>query len=135
MLEKIPDVPEGVVAYTVKGKVGWDDYVHAVEPAVEEAQKQGKRLRVLLEVGPGYEGFTPGAVWGKTETWIRHPALVQMIDGYALVTDLHWLREAIHFMAFLLPFPIRVFGADERTDALAWLTGLPDRSATAAAAT
>jgi hypothetical protein len=133
VLEKIPDTPEGVVAYTARGKIGWDDYVRAVEPAVDDAQRHSRRLRILLEVGPAYEGFTPGALWGKTETWMRHPHLVQMVDGYALVTDQHRLRESIHLMAFLLPFPVRVFGVDERAEALAWLAGLPDRSRPAGA--
>jgi hypothetical protein len=42
------------------------------------------------------------------------------------VTDIRWLREWIHVFGFLLPFPMRVFGNDERDDALAWLGSLPE---------
>jgi hypothetical protein len=49
-----------------------------------------------------------------------------MIDGYAVVSDIRWIREWIHLVGFLLPFPMRVFGNDERDDALAWLGSLPE---------
>ena len=49
-----------------------------------------------------------------------------MIDGYAVVTDLQWIREWTHVMGFLLPFPLRVFGNDERDEAIAWLSALPE---------
>ena len=39
------------------------------------------------------EGFAAGAVWGKTETWLQFPALLCMIDGYAIVSDLRRMRE------------------------------------------
>jgi hypothetical protein len=56
-----------------------------------DARERNRRLRVLLELGPEYEGFTAGAVWGKTETWARHPALWHLIEGYAPVSDIAWI--------------------------------------------
>jgi hypothetical protein len=126
MLERIPDVPDGIDAFRAVGKVTADDYELTVEPLLDEARRQDRRLRLLLQVGPEYEGFTAGAVRGKTETWRHHPTLLRMIDGYALVSDVRWLREWIQVAGFLLPFPMRVFGNDERDDALAWLGSLPE---------
>jgi hypothetical protein len=126
MLERIPDVPSGIDAVKAVGKLTEDDYAQTVEPLLDEARRQGRRLRLLLQFGPEYEGFTAGAVWGKAETWHHHPSLLRMIDGYAVVSDIRWIREWIHLMGFLLPFPMRVFGNDERDDALAWLGSLPE---------
>jgi hypothetical protein len=126
MFEKIPDVPEGVDAYRVVGKLTGDDYGQTVEPLLDQARREGRRLRLLVQMGPEYEGFTADAVWGKAETWRHYPSLVRMIDGYAIVTDQRWVREWIHLVGFLMPFPLRVFGNDERDDAVAWLGSLPE---------
>ena len=92
-----------------------DDYEQTVEPLLDEARRQGRRLRLLLQFGPEFEGFTAGAVWGKTETWRHFPSLLRMIDGYAIVSDLRWMREWIHLVGFLVPFPLRVFANDHAT--------------------
>src|SRR5699024_73561 len=108
------------------GKLTGDDYLHTVEPLLDQARKDGRRLRLLVQLGPEYEGFTPDAVWGKTGTWRHYPALLRMLDGYAVVTDVRWFREWVHLVGFLMPFPIRVFGNDERDDAVAWLGSFPE---------
>jgi hypothetical protein len=126
MLERIPDVPDGIDGFTAVGKVTGDDYEQTVEPLLDEARRQGRRLRLLLQFGPEYEGFTAGAVWGKTEAWRHYPSLLRMIDGYAVVTDIRWIREWIHLVGFLMPFPLRVFGTDEHDNAVAWLVSLPE---------
>lgn len=126
MLEKITDVPDGIDAYRAVGKLTGEDYGRTVDPLLDQARREGRRLRLLVQLGPEYEGFTPDAVWGKTETWRHYPSLLRMIDGYAIVTDVRWVREWIHFVGFLMPFPLRVFGNDERDDAVAWLGSLPE---------
>ena len=42
------------------------------------------------------------------------------------LTNLRWVQEWSKLMAFLLPFPLRVFGMDERDAAIAWLSALPE---------
>lgn len=86
MLERIPGVPEAVDALRVVGPVTADDYDKTVEPLLDEARRQGRRLRRLLEIGPEYDGVTAGAVWGKAETWRHHPSLLRRIEGYAIVS-------------------------------------------------
>ena len=126
MLERIPDVPDGIDALRAVGTVTAQDYVQAVEPIFDEARRQDRRIRLLVEIGPEYTGFTPGVVREKFETGFRSVPVLRAIDGYALVTDLGWLREWAQLAAFLLPFPLRTFGVDERADALAWLCSLPE---------
>jgi SpoIIAA-like len=126
MLEKIREVPDGVVALRAVGKLTRQDYEQTVEPLLDEARRQGRRLRLLLQFGAEYEGFTADAVWGKTETWRHYPSLLRMIDGYATVSDIRWIREWVHLVGFLVSFPVRVFGNDQRDEALAWLRSLPE---------
>ena len=128
MLEEIPGVPEGILAVRVVGKLTADDYAQVVEPALREAHRQKRGLRVLLHLGPQYEGFTAGALWEKTETWLRNRLLWRWIEGYAVVSDIRWVDEFAHLAAFLAPFPMQVFGNDALDDALAWLESLPEGS-------
>ena len=119
------DVPDGIDALAAVGTLTKDDYVQSIEPLFDDARRDGRRIRLLIEIGPEYDGYTPGAAWEKTANAFRHPSLVRLVDGYAVVTDRHWLHEWAHLMAFLLPFPLRVFGIDERAAAVAWLSSLP----------
>jgi len=64
-------------------------------------------------------------VWEKAEG-LRSPSLLRLFDGYAIVSDIRWIREWTHLVGFLLPFPLRVFGNNERGAAIAWLSSLPE---------
>jgi hypothetical protein len=79
-----------------------------------------------MQIGPEYEGATAGAAWEKTANAFRSPSLLQLIEGYALVTDIPWAGEMTELAGFLLPFPLRVYGHHERDDAIEWLTSLPE---------
>ena len=126
MLRRIPDVPEGIDALTAVGTLTRQDYEQSIEPILDEARRSGRRIRLLIEIGPEYDGYTAGALWEKTAHSFRSPSLLRLLDGYAVVSDLRWLHEWSHLTAFLLPFPLRVFGNDERADAIAWLSSTPE---------
>lgn len=125
MLETLTDVPEGVVGVRLTGRLTAADYDEVVGPLVEDAERRGGGIRLLVVMGPEYEGFTAGAARAKADVWWHHPGLWRAFDGYALVSDLPWVREVVHLAGFLVPFPLRVFGSAERDAALAWLTALP----------
>lgn len=54
------------------------------------------------------------------------PRFLRLFDGYALVTDIGWIRKWIQLIGFLLPWLLRVFGNDERDKAIEWLRSLPE---------
>ncbi|PVZ06351.1 STAS/SEC14 domain-containing protein [Actinomycetospora cinnamomea] len=126
MLEIIPDVPEGIVALRAVGTVTAADYAGVVWPMLDDARTQGRPPRILLQLGPEYEGFTADVVWEKAGTWMRHPGLWHEIAGYALVSDIRWIGEVVGWAGVLVPFPIRVFAADAFDEAVAWLVSLPE---------
>ncbi|MER5670932.1 STAS/SEC14 domain-containing protein [Pseudonocardia alni] len=124
MLETIPTVPQGVVGLRAVGLVDRADFARTIEPIVEEAIRLHRPLRLLLQLGPEYEGFTAGAAWEKTEMWLEHPTMMRFVAGYALVSDIGWVRDLAHLVGVLLPFPMRVFGNDRLDEAAAWLRSL-----------
>ena len=72
MLEKITDVPAGVDALKAVGKISKEDYENVVEPLFAEARRQGRRVRLLLQVGPEYEGFSLGVAREKNDRFSFH---------------------------------------------------------------
>lgn len=40
-----------------------EDYEKVLEPLIDEARREGRRIRFLYQVGPEFAGFTPGAAW------------------------------------------------------------------------
>jgi hypothetical protein len=123
VIERIEDVPPGIDAVRDVGKISREDYDAVVVPLVEAATREGRRLRILCEVGPEFHGLTPGAAWEDVKIGLR---ALRMIDGCAVVSDIRWIREASRFASFLMPCPVRVFAGDDRGGAVAWLGSLPE---------
>jgi hypothetical protein len=89
---------------------------------VDQARRTGNRLRLLYHFAPRFERITPGALWADTRLGLRY---LQLLDGCAAVSDVGWIREPTRSIGGSMPCPVRVFGNDERDEAVAWLTSLP----------
>lgn len=123
MLKKMTDVPPGIEALKVVGKISKEDYEKVFEPLFDDARKHGSRIRLLYQVGPEYQGFTPAAAWEDLKIG---PRALRLFDGCAVVTDIGWIREWTQVVGFLLPWPVRVFGDEQRDMAIDWLRSLPE---------
>lgn len=123
MLQKQTDVPFGIDALKAVGKLTREDYESVFEPLLEQARSAGRRLRVLFELGPDFEGFTAGAAWEDAKLGLCY---MRLFDACAIVTDLTWLQEATKLTRFMMPCPVRVFSAKERAQAVDWLGAVPE---------
>ncbi|MFF9786859.1 SpoIIAA family protein [Streptomyces nigrescens] len=123
MLERVKDAPAGVDAVKAIGSVSKSDYQTVVEPLIEGARKEGRRIRILCEIGPEFMSFTPGAAWEDLKVGM---GAMRLFEGCAVVSDVGWIRESTRLTSFLMPCPVRVFGSQERDEALRWLTSLPE---------
>ena len=85
MLERIQDVPAGVDAVNAVGAVSKKDYETVIEPLIDEARREGRRLRFLYEFGPEFRSFTPGAGWEDMKVGLGS---MRMFEGCALVSDI-----------------------------------------------
>jgi len=126
MLQKMSDVPFGIDGLEATGKLSKADYEQVFEPLVSEAHRENRRLLVLFELGPDFEGFTAGGAWEDAKMGLRY---FRLFDACAVVTDLAWIRETTRLAHFMMPCPVRVFGNQEREQAVAWLGSVPDGSA------
>jgi stage II sporulation SpoAA-like protein len=126
MLERMQHLPEGIDGVKAVGRVSREDYERVLEPLIDGARREGRRLRLLYQVGPEFEGFSAGAAWEDAKLGL---ASLRMFEGCAVVTDVGWIRESTRLAAFLMPCPVRVFGNGERDEAVEWLRSLPEGAA------
>lgn len=118
MIEPLQDLPHGILGVKATGRVSRADYTTVLEPMLDEARREGRRVLFLYEIGPGFESFSPGAAWEDAKVGLR--SMLQF-DGCAVVTDMGWIREATRLAGFLMPCAVRVFEIAEREQAVAWL--------------
>jgi len=126
MIERLTRLPAGVDGLRAIGTVTREDYERVVQDVLDEARGQGRRLRLLYQFGPEFDGFTAGAVWEDARLGLRY---LRLFERCAVVSDLGWVRESARFVGALLPCPVKVFGNGEWQDALTWLTAPTARGA------
>ncbi|CAM01754.1 SpoIIAA-like protein [Saccharopolyspora erythraea NRRL 2338] len=122
MLEKLANMPEGIDGVKASGKVTKEEYEAVVEPLIDAARRENRRIRLLYQVAPDFQGLAPAAVWEDTKVGLSS---LKLFDGCAVVTDIGWIRELSRLGSFLVSCPTRVFGNDELGEATDWLSSLP----------
>ncbi|MEO8875111.1 MAG: STAS/SEC14 domain-containing protein [Polyangiaceae bacterium] len=125
MLERMNELPKGVEGVRASGKVTAEDYERTLRPLLEDARRDGRRVRFLYEIAADFEGFTAGAAWDDARIGIRY---MQRFAACAVVTDIGWMREATRFAGAFMPCPMRAFTNAERENAISWLASSGERS-------
>jgi hypothetical protein len=82
-------------------------------------------MRLLYQFGPNFKRIAPGALWADTRLGLGY---LRLLDGCAVVSDIAWVRKPTHGIGAWMPCPVRVYHNDERDDAVAWLSSLPERA-------
>ena len=122
MIERLDDVPDGVVGLEGSGELTKDDYLNVLEPALQEATAGGE-ARVLF-VLPNFDGLEAGAWIEDVKTGFR----AEFKDRskwkrLAFVTDVEWIAKAMRTFAWLAPGEIKVFPMDQEDAAADWAAG------------
>jgi len=126
MIKQLDALPMGIDGFKVVGNVTKMDYETTFEPLLEKARREGRRVRLLFQLGSEFEGFTPAAMLEDAKVGLRY---VRLFEGCALVTDVAWIRQWTKIAAFLMPCPVRVFGNEDLNFAVEWLKSLPETRA------
>jgi hypothetical protein len=115
-------MPAGIQALEAVGTVTAADYERVFAPMVDQAGREGTRMRLLYEFGPGFRRLTAGALWADSRLGRSY---ARLLDGCAVVSDIGWIRAPTRAIGTWMPFPVQVYANDERDAAVAWLTSLP----------
>lgn len=118
MLELIPDLPDNLVGVTAKGKVTGHDYDSILIPIIEDKINSHGKVRLLYLLGDEFEGFEIQALWDDAKLGLKH---VNSWEKVAIVTNLKWIRNAIHMIGFLIPGQYRVFENHQYDEAKTWV--------------
>lgn len=120
MLKRIEDMPSGAIGVRASGKVSREDYRDVLVPALEEAVEQGE-VRLMYVAEPGF-AMEAGAVLedAKAGLGLRH---LSAWKRTAFVTDIDWLRSAVHAFAWMAPGEVMVCGLDQEDEARLWVAG------------
>ena len=117
MFEPIEGAPAGIVAFKAVGSVEAADYESTLRPTIEAALAEHGKIRIVIELGPEYEGYTASAAWEDTKLWAPH---LRDWERCAVVTDHRFLVDAIRLFAIVMPGEIKTFPVSELAAALAW---------------
>ena len=122
MIEPIDDMPAGTAGFRATGAVTRDEYEQVLLPWMHRAVESGEPIRLLFQMGPGFEHFTPGAlaadVTKGAPLGVRH---LQAWRRMAVAADVGWARHAIELMGWTTPGELRLFDLGEVDAAKAWL--------------
>ena len=119
MIERITDVPDGVLGFEAVGEVSAEDYRDVVVPAIASLAASGGDARVLLVLGPRFERFSAGAMWQDAKMAFEHVHWARA----ALVTDVDWIRHVTGAFGWMVPGEFRTFAVADREAATAWVAG------------
>lgn len=118
MIERIPDLPDGVLGLSASGTVTADDYEATLIPAVNEATSGGQKARFLYVLGDDFEGYDAKAALDDMKlgghTWGD-------FEKIAFVTDHSVYRSLVHGFGFLMPGEVRVYPMAELDAAKEWV--------------
>jgi hypothetical protein len=126
MIERISDLPPGIDGFKAVGKLSREDYETTLMPLISAARQSRRQIRLLYQLGPEFEGLTPGGAWEDAKFGLQS---LSLLEGCAVVTDHDWIRQSTRVAGYFLPCPVRAFPNAELADAVSWLGGLPQRAA------
>jgi hypothetical protein len=123
MVERMDDVPDGVIGLRGAGKLTKEDYTGVLEPAMQEAMASGEARVVFMLTS--FDGMEPGAVPEDVKTGLG----VELLERgswkrLAVVTPVDWVGKAMRRFAWAMPGELKVFDDLDRLDeAKAWAAG------------
>ena len=120
MIEVLKGFPDTVVAFAAKGRVTRKDYESVLIPGLERALRRPGKVRCYYELGPEFSGMDTGAMWEDFKIGVEH---LTRWERVAVVTDLDWIRRAMHIFGFLVPGDFRVFATSQAAEARRWVAG------------
>ena len=123
MVERMDDVPAGVIGLRASGKLTKEDYTDVLEPALKEAMDSGEARVVFLLTD--FDGLALGASFEDIKTGLG----VELANRgnwkrLAFVTDVDWVAKATQMFAFAMPGELEVYDdLDKLEEAKSWAAG------------
>ncbi|MEP3295139.1 MAG: STAS/SEC14 domain-containing protein [Pseudoruegeria sp.] len=118
MIELLNDTVGGVLHVKATGQITGDDYENVLLPALEAALIDYDTVRLLMQIGPGFEGYTAEAAIDDAKLGLKH---WNGFERIALVSDVGWIHAMLRGIGFMFPCPTKSFDLNQEQDARLWL--------------
>lgn len=118
MIERLDDMPAGVLGFHAAGKLSAEDYRDVILPALTTAAEAGE-VRFLIVIDD-FDGMTGGALWEDLKVGVEHLRAWKRI---ALVTDIPWMTHMTALFGWMTPGQAKSFPSAERAQAVQWVAG------------
>jgi hypothetical protein len=115
VVDPLSDLPEGVIGFRIDGELEAYDYTDTLIPAVEAAAAAGG-VRAVMVIA-NWSGFGKGAMRQDAKLGFEH---LKSLERMALVTDVDWMRHAMHLFGWAVPGELQVFPLDDLEAAIEW---------------
>jgi SpoIIAA-like len=124
MIERLDDMPEGTLGFRATGELTREDYVEKLLPPLREAVEGDDSVRLLFQLGPDFQKFSPGALLADAGTGMTLGlGHLSAWKRTALVTDVDWVRRTVELLGWMTPGELRLFSHGELDEAKAWVAG------------
>lgn len=110
--------PDNVIAIRALGEVTSRDYDEVLIPLVRDKAGKFGKVRLLMVLGPEFEGYSAGAIWDDARLGLTH---WRSFERVALVTDIGWITRSIKLFAPLMPSEVAIFPGSALEAAKAWI--------------
>ena len=117
MLNKLDNLPDGVIGFEAVGEVHAADYTDVLIPAVDAAAAAGG-VRLVYVLGERFTGYSVGAGFEDARLGLAH---LHAWQRCAVVTDHRAFHDLIKAFAWMIPGKLRLFGLGESEEAIDWV--------------
>lgn len=118
MIKEMTGLPDGTLGFVLVGQIQGEDYDNVLVPAIDRAIEHYDRIKVLCQVGPGFEGYSMSAAWDDAKMGLRQ---WNGFERIAVATDNAWVRICVKAGGIVMPCPVELFEIDEIDEARRWL--------------
>ena len=118
MIERLEDLPAGVLGFRAIGTIEASDYREVLDPAFEDALAEHEQLNLVIVLGEQFDHYSLGAMLEDARL-ITFPR--EVWGRAAFVTDNDVLGGIATAFGGLVPGEFRVFPLDRQDEAIAWV--------------
>ena len=72
MMKLLSNLPKHIVGVSASGQIDAKAYETVLIHALDAALQKHKRIRVLYQLTPDFEGFTTGSMWDDAKLGLAH---------------------------------------------------------------
>ncbi|WP_042374189.1 STAS/SEC14 domain-containing protein [Streptacidiphilus neutrinimicus] len=115
MIEKLENLPEGVIGFKIHSRLSGEDYEQVLSPALASAAEAGP-IRCVLVIEE-FHGMTADALKDDVKLGLEH---LRGWKRIAVVTDIAWIGNLTNLFGWMIPGETKVFPLSSLPSATAW---------------